>query len=121
MVIPLEDLENVDVRAVGSAVRHHKLFAPKGANANFLKRLGDRQIAIRTYERGVENETLACGTGVVASALVFATTERVDGPIGVLVRGGNELKVGFNKVGDEFKNVTLTGPADFVFEGTIEL
>jgi diaminopimelate epimerase len=121
VVIPVEDLENVDVRGVGSAVRHHKFFAPKGANANFLKRRGDRQISIRTYERGVENETLACGTGVVASALVFAATERVEGPIGVLVRGGNELKVGFNKVGDEFKNVTLTGPADFVFEGTIEL
>jgi diaminopimelate epimerase len=121
VVIPVEDLENVDVRGLGSAVRHHELFAPKGANANFLKRRGERQISIRTYERGVENETLACGTGVVASALVFATTEGVDGPIGVLVRGGNELKVGFEKDGDEFKNVTLTGPADFVFEGTIEL
>lgn len=121
VVIPVENLENVDVRGLGSAVRHHELFAPKGANANFLKRRGDRQISIRTYERGVENETLACGTGVVASALVFAATEGVDGPIGVLVRGGNELKVGFDKTGDEFKDVTLTGPADFVFEGTIEL
>jgi diaminopimelate epimerase len=88
---------------------------------NFLKRRGDRQVSIRTYERGVENETLACGTGVVASALVFAATERVAGPIGVLVRGGNELRVGFDRAGDEFHNVTLTGPADFVFEGTIEL
>jgi diaminopimelate epimerase len=108
-VIPVDDLEKVDVRGTGSA------------NANFLKRRGGRQISIRTYERGVENETLACGTGVVASALVFAATERVDGPIEVLVRGGNELKVGFDKVGDRFLNVTLTGPADFVFEGTIEL
>jgi diaminopimelate epimerase len=121
VVIPVEDLENVDVRGIGAAVRHHRLFAPKGANANFLQGRGDRQIAIRTYERGVENETLACGTGVVASALVFAATGRVNGPIGVLVRGGNVLKVGFDKEGDEFKNVTLTGPADFVFEGTIEL
>lgn len=121
VVVPVEDLENLDVRGIGSAVRHHKLFAPKGANANFLKRRGDRQIAIRTYERGVENETLACGTGVVASALVFAAMEKVDGPIGVLVRGGNELKVGFESDGEQFKNVTLTGPADFVFEGTIEL
>ena len=121
VVIPVEDLENVDVRGIGSAVRHHPLFAPKGANANFMKRRGYRQISIRTYERGVEDETLACGTGVVASALVFAATEQVDGPIGVLVRGGNELTVGFDKMGDQFKNVTLTGPADFVFEGTIEL
>jgi diaminopimelate epimerase len=121
VVLPVEDLEKADVRGLGSAVRHHELFAPKGANVNFLKRRGDRQISIRTYERGVENETLACGTGVVASALVFATLEKVDGPIGVLVRGGNELKVGFEKDGEEFKNVTLTGPAEFVFEGTIEL
>jgi diaminopimelate epimerase len=121
VVIPVEDLESVDVRGLGSAIRHHELFSPKGANANFLKRRGDRQISIRTYERGVEDETLACGTGVVASALIFSALERVDGPIGVLVRGGNELEVGFEKEGERFKNVTLTGPADFVFEGTIDL
>ena len=121
VVVPVEGLEKVDVRGIGSAVRHHELFAPKGANVNFLKRRGDRQISIRTYERGVEDETLACGTGVVASALIFAATERVGGPIGVYVRGGNELKVGFEKDGEQFQNVTLTGPADFVFEGTIEL
>lgn len=121
VVVIVDDLESVDVNGRGSAIRHHQLFAPQGANANFLKRRGEQQIAIRTYERGVENETLACGTGVVASALIFATLERVDGPIGVLVRGGNELKVGFEKTGEQFKNVTLTGPADFVFEGTIEI
>lgn len=121
VVVPVDDLETVDVRGRGSAVRHHQLFSPQGANANFLKRRGEKQIAIRTYERGVENETLACGTGVVASALIFSALERVDGPIGVLVRGGNELKVGFEKTGEQFKNVTLTGPADFVFEGSIEI
>jgi len=64
---------------------------------------------------------VGCGTGVVASALIFAATENVDGPIGVLVRGGDELQVGFDKTGHQFKNVTLTGPAEFVFEGTIEI
>ena len=121
VVIPVEDLDRADVRGIGSAVRFHELFAPKGTNVNFLSRGGDRQILIRTYERGVENETLACGTGVVASALTFSASEGVPGPIGVLVRGGNELKVGFEKSGAQFRNVTLTGPADFVFEGTIEL
>ncbi len=58
---------------------------------------------------------------MVASALIFAATEDVNGPIGVLVRGGNELQVGFEKTGMQFKNVTLTGPADFVFEGTIDV
>jgi diaminopimelate epimerase len=121
VVIPVDDLENADVSGIGAAVRRHELFAPKGANVNFLKRRGDRQISIRTYERGVESETLACGTGVVASALVFAAVERVAGPIAVLVKGGNELTVDFVKDGEQFKNVRLTGPADFVFEGTIDV
>jgi len=121
VVIPVDDLDHADVRGIGSGVRHHEMFAPKGANVNFLKRRGDNQISVRTYERGVEDETLACGTGVVASALIFSAMERVDGPIGVLVRSGNELDVDFKKVGEHFTNVTLTGPADFVFEGTIEL
>ena len=121
VVVPVDDLETADVRGIGSAVRHHELFAPKGTNVNFLKQRGDKQISIRTYERGVEDETLACGTGVVASALIFASLEKSDGPIAVLVRGGNELQVAFEREGDQFKNVTLTGPADFVFEGTIEV
>jgi diaminopimelate epimerase len=121
VVVPVDDLEKVDVRGLGSAIRHHELFAPKGANANFLKECGAKKISIRTYERGVENETLACGTGVVASALIFAALRKTDGPIGVLVRGGNELQVAFDRAGGQFKNVALTGPADFVFEGTIDL
>jgi diaminopimelate epimerase len=121
VVVPADDLKEIDVRGLGSAIRRHELFAPKGANVNFLKERGERQIAIRTYERGVEDETLACGTGVVASALIFAAMKKVDGPIAVLVRGGSELEVDFEKDGDRFRNVTLTGPAEFVFEGTIEL
>ncbi len=97
------------------------MFSQKGANVNFIEKRGSNQIAVRTYERGVEDETLACGTGVVASALIFATIEDANGPIGVLVRGGSELHVGFEKTGRQFKNVTLTGPADFVFEGTIDV
>jgi diaminopimelate epimerase len=121
VVVPVDDLENADVRGLGSAIRHHELFAPKGANVNFLKERGERRIAIRTYERGVEAETLACGTGVVASALIFGALKNVSGPVGVLVRGGNELEVGFEKVDEQFRHVTLTGPADFVFEGTIDV
>src|SRR5207248_5422303 len=121
IVIPVQDLDDVDVQREGAAIRYHEMVSPKGANVNFIKKRGARQIAVRTYERGVENETLACGTGVVASALIFAATENIDGPVGVLVRGGNELQVGFEKRGARFKNVTLTGPADFVFEGTIEV
>jgi len=69
----------------------------------------------------VTQETLACGTGGVASALIFAATENVNGPIDVIARGGDELRVGFKKTDKQFRNVTLTGPAEFVFEGTIEV
>ena len=69
----------------------------------------------------MEDETLACGTGVVASALVFAAVEGAEGPITVTTRGGDELQVGFEKSDDNFRNVTLTGPAEFVFEGAVEI
>ncbi|MDQ6861197.1 MAG: diaminopimelate epimerase [Verrucomicrobiota bacterium] len=121
VVIPLHDIATVDVRTLGSAVRHHAEFAPRGANVNFLEKRGDSHIAIRTYERGVEDETLACGTGVVASALLFAATENAASPVRVLVKGGDELRVGFEKDGERFTNVTLSGPADFVFEGSVEI
>jgi diaminopimelate epimerase len=121
VVVPVSRIDVVHVGTRGAAIRRHEKFSPKGANVNFLEKRGPKSIAIRTYERGVENETLACGTGVVASALIFAMTDHVGGPIGVLVRGGNELHVGFKKHGDHFHEVTLTGPAEFVFEGTIEV
>ena len=121
VVIPVSQIDDVDVCREGAAIRHHEMFSPKGANVNFIEKRGAKQIAVRTYERGVENETLACGTGVVAGALIFAATENTDAPIGVLVRGGNDLQVGFDKIDNQFQNVTLTGPADFVFEGTIEV
>jgi diaminopimelate epimerase len=121
VVVSVSRVDVVHVVTQGAAIRRHEMFSPAGANANFMEKRGARKIAIRTYERGVENETLACGTGVVASALIFAATENVDGPIGVIVRGGNELTVGFRKHDDHFHEVTLTGPADFVFEGTIDL
>jgi diaminopimelate epimerase len=121
VVIPVAKIDNADVRRQGAAIRHHKMFSPNGTNVNFIEKRGPNKIAIRTYERGVEDETLACGTGIVASALVFAASEDCAGPVTVLARGGDELRVSFEKIGDQFRNVTLTGPAEFVFEGTIDL
>jgi diaminopimelate epimerase len=121
VVIPVSRIDDVDVRREGAPIRYHEMFSPKGANVNFIEKRGDRKIAVRTYERGVEDETLACGTGVVASAIIFAASENINGPVGVLVRGGEELQVGFEKTEVQFRNVTLTGPADFVFEGTIDI
>ncbi len=121
VVIPVSQIDDVDVPRTGSAIRHHEMFSPKGANVNFIEKHGSNKIAIRTYERGVEDETLACGTGIVASALIFAITENADGPITVISRGGDELQVGFQKTNNHFRSVTLTGPAEFVFEGAIEI
>ena len=120
-VVPVSQVGDVDVRSRGEKIRRHKMFSPKGANANFIEKRGARKIAVRTYERGVEDETLACGTGVVASALIFAAIEKVDGPISVMVRSGSELSVDFARIDHQFQSVTLTGPAEFVFEGTIDL
>jgi diaminopimelate epimerase len=121
VVIPVAKIDDAAVRREGAAIRYHKMFSPNGTNVNFIEKRGGNKIAIRTYERGVEDETLACGTGIVASALIFAASEDCEGPINVLARGGDQLQVGFEKSDGQFRNVTLTGPAEFVFEGTIEL
>jgi diaminopimelate epimerase len=121
VVVPVARVDMVHVYERGGAIRCHEMFSPAGANVNFIEKRGPRQISIRTYERGVEDETLACGTGVVASALIFAATEKVDGAITVIVRSGSELSVDFKRAGGQFRNVTLTGPAEFVFEGTIDI
>ncbi len=115
-------LDDFDVFGVGGAIRNQKAFAPAGTNVNFAAILEPDHISIRTFERGVEDETLACGTGMVASALVHHLLTGAGSPIKVDVEGGDTLEIGFEKTGaDTFKNVTLTGPADFVFEGEIDI
>jgi diaminopimelate epimerase len=114
--------EELDVYNHGQAIRQHAAFAPAGTNANFATVIAPGHIEIRTYERGVEDETLACGTGMVASALIHHLLTGAPSPIKVVVAGGDTLEIGFTKQGEQgFSNVTLTGPADFVFEGEIEI
>ncbi|MGB8353880.1 MAG: diaminopimelate epimerase [Chthoniobacteraceae bacterium] len=120
-IVFVEDLDKVDVQRMGAAIRYHAHFAPKGTNVNFVKILDENTVAIRTYERGVEGETLACGTGVVASALITHELKGASTPVGIRVKGGDLLQVGFEKSAAGYSNVTLTGPADFVFDGQIKL
>ncbi|HET9524138.1 MAG TPA: diaminopimelate epimerase [Terrimicrobiaceae bacterium] len=120
-VIFSENVETVDVPRDGAALRNHPAFAPKGTNANFAQVIAQDTIAIRTYERGVEGETLACGTGVCAAALLHHIRSKASSPVHVRVRGGDTLLVGFESSPSGLQNVTLTGPADFVFDGLISL
>jgi diaminopimelate epimerase len=95
VVIAVAKIDDADVRREGAAIRHHKMFSPNGTNVNFIEKRGPSKI--------------------------FAASENTNGPISVIARGGDELEVDFEKSGEWFRNVTLTGPAEFVFEGTIEI
>ena len=116
-----DDIDAIDIVPQGASVRYHDAFSPNGTNANFVEVLDPQSLRIRTYERGVEGETLACGTGMAACALVHAELTGATSPVSVKVAGGDTLSIGFTKDGDSYQNVTLTGPADFVFEGTLTL
>lgn len=120
-VVFVPEADKVPVASVGAAIRWHPHFAPKGANANFVQVLAPGHIRVRTYERGVEGETLACGTGVTASALVSSRVHGFRSPIEVQVQGGDRLEVMFEDKGEDFQNVQLKGPAEFVYRGRIKL
>lgn len=114
-----DDLKKVDVERLGEVIRHHRLFKPRGTNVDFVKVLGRGKVEIRTYERGVEGETLACGTGAVASALVVAKLKRFRSPITVLTKGGERLKIFFEERRGNFENVSLEGRVSRIFEGRV--
>lgn len=121
-VVFVEDLEGTDIVNLGAAIRYHDHFQPKGTNANFVQVIAPDHLAVRTYERGVEGETLACGTGITACALIHHLLTGAPSPIKVNVRGGDTLAIGFEPGAHQtFSKVTLTGPAEFVFEGEIIL
>ncbi len=116
-VIFVEGLDEVHVSEIGRAIRNHKEFSPRGTNVDFVETLGKDLIAIRTYERGVEDETLACGTGSVASALIFVLKTDTGNKINVCTKSREILKVYFKKVNNRFKNVWLEGKARIVYKG----
>lgn len=120
-VVYVPDADKAMVQAQGRGLRYHPHFQPKGTNVNFAQVLGPGHIRVRTYERGVEGETLACGTGVTASALITGRLMGFESPVKVQVLGGDMLEVSFERSGDAFSNVCLTGPAEFVFDGRIAI
>jgi len=120
-VLFVADADRAMVQQLGPEIRRHAHFGPKGTNVNFVQRVGPNQIRVRTFERGVEAETLACGTGVTASALVAARLHGFTSPVKVQVQGGEQLEVCFSEQDGAFADVRLSGPAEFVFEGRIEV
>jgi diaminopimelate epimerase len=117
----VEDLEHYNVKENGAAIRYGELYGKEGSNINFVEKIDNTTFRLRTYERGVEDETLACGTGATAVAIAMNATGQTDATtINVNVEGG-KLVVSFDKNENGFTNVFLKGPAEFVFKGTIEI
>jgi diaminopimelate epimerase len=113
------ELESADMQLWGHAVRFHPQFQPAGTNVNFVYVQSPSQIAVRTYERGVEGETLACGTGAIASALVCAARSRVTSPVEVNTRSGESLTIHFKRLQNEFSEVFLEGEAKVAYEADL--
>ncbi|HEY2725926.1 MAG TPA: diaminopimelate epimerase [Parafilimonas sp.] len=120
-VKPVSDVRKIDVFKEGREIRYSKRFADEGINVNFAELEGNGDIFIRTYERGVEDETLSCGTGVTATALVFAHNDNGFNRVNIKTPGG-ALAVEFDKTGDSFfENIWLCGSATFVFKGETDV
>ncbi|MBC7643164.1 MAG: diaminopimelate epimerase [Flavobacterium sp.] len=118
-VMMVENLPQYPVKENGSKIRNSDLYGKSGSNVNFVTIINDDEFAIRTYERGVEDETLSCGTGATATAIAMhATNKTKSTQIKINVEGG-KLEISFDKIGNIYRNVSLKGKAEFVFVGEI--
>ncbi len=120
-VVFVPDVNRALVDLLGRELRSHSHFSPRGTNVNFVEVKEPSFIRVRTYERGVETETLACGTGVTAAALIASRVHAFPSPVKVLVQSGEVLEVTFELRGSQFCDVRLSGPADFTFSGVLEI
>ena len=115
----VDDIENYPVRDMGRKIREHSLFAPEGTNADFIGDVEEGRASVRTYERGVEDETLACGTGITASAVILGLLEHVSSPVKLKAKSGDVLSVYYKVSGNKVSDVYLEGKASIVCEGKI--
>jgi diaminopimelate epimerase len=112
------EIDKFPVFELGREIRYLEEFSPGGTNVNFIK-IVDSKIYIRTYERGVEDETLACGTGATAAAIIAHAIDKLEAPITLITRGFDELTVNFNVENQKIKNLSLIGPAKIIYSGEI--
>lgn len=117
LVYLVDDVDAIDMLELGRKSRFHPTFAPAGTNVNVIHLVDPHHVKIRTYERGVEDETLACGTGAVASAIVAAGIGGAESPVTLLPRGSHPLTVSFERQGKTFRNIDLAGDARIIYEG----
>lgn len=110
-------IDNIDLAKLGREIRYHKDFKPAGTNVNLVKVISKNRIQVRTYERGVEAETLACGTGVIASAIITALLGKTEQPVKVTTAGGDALTIYFKKEGDSIIDTYLEGRVSLVYKG----
>jgi diaminopimelate epimerase len=119
-VMLVDDLNQYDVKTNGAKIRYSDLYGKVGSNVNFVKQISENHFRLRTYERGVEDETFSCGTGATATAIAMNALGKTNSNHIYLDVEGGKLEVFFEKIGNEYNNVFLKGPATFVFEGEIE-
>ena len=120
VVLFVEEGVEIPVKEWGHTIRFHEQFQPAGTNVNFVQDLGDGAIRVRTYERGVEDETMACGTGAVASAIFAAEKGITSSPVSIATSGGEQLKIVFDMQKDgTAENVYLQGPARIIYIGQL--
>ncbi len=117
----VSNLEKLETASLGPVIRHHKFFKPAGTNVNWARIASPHEIAIRTFERGVEGETLACGTGAVACAVIGTVLGKLQPPVQILTASGEQLTVGFRQEKKPWEDLYLEGPAKILFEGVISL
>lgn len=116
----VDGLDTFDVKNIGANIRYSGLYGDKGSNVNFVSQVESDKFAVRTYERGVEDETLSCGTGVTAVAIAMKVLNKTENNTVTLETSGGELSVTFVQDGKRFSEIFLTGPAQMVFKGEIE-
>lgn len=117
----VRNLHDIDVKKIGKYIRRYRAFAPEGTNVDFIKINGRHAISIRTYERGVEDETFACGTGSVAGAIIASEMKNVRPPVKVRTFGQDTLRIYFRREGDIYKDVYLEGEVKLVFDGVLKI
>ena len=120
-VLFVSNLDKVETSSLGPVIRHHKFFKPAGTNVNWVRTNSPHEISIRTFERGVEGETLACGTGAVATAVIGTVLGKLQPPVHILTASGERLTVGFHREKNPWEDLYLEGPARILFEGVIRL